>query len=587
NVGGALQAGGDASVTAGASLLIVSAEEKDSSSAVFKKSSSSYSRVTQHRSDVQVGGSLTATAGGDLSVLASTVKAGKNLELSAGGNLSVASAANELHTEYHSKRRGKKVNQQDDTVRQQSSVIEAGGDLYVDAGNNLSITSSHLKSGGEAYLYAGEELSLEAARDSDYHLYDYKKKGSLGSKKTQRDEVTDIKHIGSTITTGGDLTLVSEGNQLYQAAKLDSGNDITLDSGGSITFEAVKDLHQESHEKSKTSWAWTSAEGKGTTDETLHQSRLIAKGDLVIQAVDGLKIDLKEVTQQSVSQTIDAMVKADPSLAWLKEMEQRNDVDWRRVKEVHDSFKYKHSSLGGPAAMIIAIVVTYLTWGAGSGLAGLAQGTWQAAVADTITSAVLSNAATSTINNRGDLGAVVEDVTSPEAIRGYIVAGITAGLTKGLFDGILKTNTDPLTKAIKVDLTSLEGIGRFAGNQILQNGTSTILDRALGGDSSLSSILRSSVASTFAAVGFNWVGDQTSPDKWDLKDGSVAKVGLHAIMGGLAAEAAGGDFKTGALAAGVNELLVDALAKQYSEMPKEERDRLLVMNSQVIGVLTA
>lgn len=587
NVGGALQAGGDASVTAGGSLLIVSAEEKDSSSAVFKKSSSSYSRVTQHRSDVQVGGSLAATAGGDLSVLASTVKAGKNLELSAGGNVNVASAANELHTEYHSKRRGKKVDQQDDTVRQQSSVIEAGGDLYVDADKNLSITSSHLKSGGEAYLYAGEELSLKAAQDSDYHLYDYKKKGSLGNKKTRRDEVTDIKHIGSTITTGGDLTLVSEGNQLYQAAKLDSGNDITLDSGGSITFEAVKDLHQESHEKSKSSWAWTSAEGKGATDETLHQSRLIAKGDLVIQAVDGLKIDLKEVTQQSVSQTIDAMVKADPSFAWLKEMEQRNDVDWRRVKEVHDSFKYKHSSLGGPAAMIIAIVVTYLTWGAGSGLAGLAQGTWQAAVADTITSAVLSNAATSTINNRGDLGAVVEDVTSPEAIRGYIVAGITAGLTKGLFDGILKTNTDPLTKAIKVDLTSLEGIGRFAGNQILQNGTSTILDRALGGDSSLSSILRSSVASTFAAVGFNWVGDQTSPDKWDLKDGSVAKVGLHAIMGGLAAEAAGGDFKTGALAAGVNELLVDALAKQYSEMPKEERDRLLVMNSQVIGVLTA
>ena len=84
----------------------------------------------------------------------------------------------------------------------------------------------------------------------------------------------------------------------------------------------------------------------------------------MIQAVDGLKIDVKEVNQQSVSQTIDAMVKADPELAWLKEMEQRGDVDWRRVKEVHDAFKYSHSGLGGAAAMVIAIVVTYLTWGA-------------------------------------------------------------------------------------------------------------------------------------------------------------------------------------------------------------------------------
>ena len=396
-----------------------------------------------------------------------------------------------------------------------------------------------------------------------------------------------MRNVGSSITTGGDLTLVSEGDQLYQKARLESGNDLILDSGGAITFEAVKDLDQESHEKSSSSWAWTSAKGKGKTDETLKQSELIAQGDLIIQAVNGLKIDIKEVNQQSVSQSIDAMVKADPELAWLKEAEARGDVDWRRVKEGHDSFKYSHSGLGGPAAMIIAIIVTYLTWGAGSGLVGAAQGTWQAAVADTVVSSVASNAATSTINNRGNLSAVVKDVTSSDAIRGYVVGGVTAGLTVGLFDGLLQTKTDPLSGKVTVDLSSLEGVGRFAGNQILQNGTSTILDRALGGDSSLSDALRTSLANTFAAAGFNLIGDQTSSDKWDLKDGSAAKIGLHAVMGGLAAEAAGGDFRTGALAAGVNEALVDSLSSWYGEMDSEQKKSLLVMNSQVIGVLTA
>ncbi|MEN5240950.1 DUF637 domain-containing protein, partial [Pseudomonas sp. TWI923] len=136
-------------------------------------------------------------------------------------------------------------------------------------------------------------------------------------------------------------------------------------------------------------------------------------------------------------------------------------------------------------------------------------------------------------------------------------------------------------------LSKLEGIGRFAGNQLLQNGTSTVLDRALGGGSSFSDALRSSLANTFAAAGFNWVGDQTSPDRWDLKEGSVAKIGLHAIMGGLAAEAAGGDFKTGALAAGVNEALVGSLSQWYGKLDPEQKKRLLTMNSQVIGVLTA
>jgi filamentous hemagglutinin len=58
-------------------------------------------------------------------------------------------------------------------------------------------------------------------------------------------------------------------------------------------------------------------------------------------------------------------------------------------------------------------------------------------------------------------------------------------------------------------------------------------------------------------------------------------------MGGLAAEAAGGDFKTGALAAGLNEALVDTLAQQYAGMDPDQKKGLLVMNSQVIGVLAA
>ena len=139
--------------------------------------------------------------------------------------------------------------------------------------------------------------------------------------------------------------------------------DIAIVSGGAVTFEAVKDLHDESHTKSKGDLAWTSSKGKGNTDETLRQTQMIAEGSVVIKAVDGLKIDIKQIDQNTVSQTIDVMVKADPQLAWLKEAEQRGDVDWRQVKELHDSFKYSNSGLGAGAQIIIAIIVTYFTMG--------------------------------------------------------------------------------------------------------------------------------------------------------------------------------------------------------------------------------
>ncbi|KEF90309.1 hypothetical protein RLJV_24110 [Pseudomonas aeruginosa] len=46
---------------------------------------------------------------------------------------------------------------------------------------------------------------LLAANDSNYYLYDKKKKGDFGRKETRRDEVTDVKAVGSQISSGGDL----------------------------------------------------------------------------------------------------------------------------------------------------------------------------------------------------------------------------------------------------------------------------------------------------------------------------------------------------------------------------------------------
>ncbi|MFU1921993.1 hemagglutinin repeat-containing protein, partial [Klebsiella pneumoniae] len=128
---------------------------------------------------------------------------------------------------------------------------------------DLRLVASQASAGDEAYLVAGDKLELLAANDSNYYLYDKKKKGDFGRKETRRDEVTDVKAVGSQISSGGDLTLLSGGDQTYQGAKLESGNDLAIVSGGAVTFEAVKDLHQESHEKSKCDLAWQSSKGKG------------------------------------------------------------------------------------------------------------------------------------------------------------------------------------------------------------------------------------------------------------------------------------------------------------------------------------
>ncbi|MCT0976747.1 DUF637 domain-containing protein, partial [Pseudomonas aeruginosa] len=613
NLGGVLQSRGDLSLDAGRDVTVAAVEDRQGQT---RWSTSRLQSVTQLGAEVSAGRDLNVSAGRDLSAVASALEARRDIALSAGRDVTLAAAANEEHA--YSKTR--KVTYQEDKVAQQGTRVDAGGDLAINAGQDLRLIASQASAGDEAYLVAGDKLELLAANDSNYYLYDKKSKGDFGRKETRRDEITDVTAVGSQISSGGDLTLLSGGDQTYQGAKLESGNDLAIVSGGAVTFEAVKDLHQESHEKSKGNLAWQSSKGKGQTDETVRQSQLVAQGNLAIKAVEGLKIDLKHIDQKTVSQTIDAMVQADPQLAWLKQMEQRGDVDWRRVQELHDSWKYSNSGLGVGAQLAIAIVVAYFTAGAasaalgsmagvgaGSGSmmaaagstamvqAGTAVGTaaagWANAAGTAVAMGMASNGAISTINNRGNLGDVVKDVTSSDALRGYVVAGTTAGLTAGVYDKWTSTQTGtstalPNTGAVApaAGLGTWQGVGQFTSNQLLQNGTSVLLDRALGGKGSLGDALQNSLANAFAAYGFKLIGDTTHGV---LDDGSLGKIGLHALMGGLAAEAVGGDFRTGALAAGVNEALVDSLAKQYASLPIDDKKGLLIMSSQLIGVLAA
>ncbi len=559
NTGGVLKSGADTTISAGRDVNIASAEQIDSNEAGPNHRNQT---ITQYGSSVDVGRDLKVDAGRDLTAIASQIDAKRDIAMAATENLTLASAANEQHS--YSKT--KEVKSQEDHVHQVSTSLTAGGNVALNAGKDMTLISSRISAGDEAYLVAGDKLELLAAQDSDYSLYDMKKKGSWGSKETQRDEVTKVTNVGSEIKTGGDLTLASGGDQKYQVAKLESGKDITLQSGGAITFEGVKDLHDESHTKSDNNAFWTSSKGKGNTDETLRQSSLIAAGNLTIKAVDGLKIDIKHIDQKSVSQTIDAMVQADPQLAWLKQAEARGDVDWRQVKEIHESFKYSNSGLGPASQLIIAIALAAVM---GPMMAGM-NSMLQAASLSVATKATVS-----TINNRGNLGKVVKDVTSKDSIKGYVVSAATAGVAKGL-------NYSP--GSVGFDVKSLQTVA-------MKVAADAVIKTAVYGGSfkdNLASSAAGTAASIGGAVGAGKIGDL------GLAEGDLTKIALHAGLGGLLAEAMGGDFRTGAIAGGANEVLVGLLGDKLLPSnlvpgsPEYNRAQANLMAlSQVVGVLGA
>ena len=578
---GSVKAGGNVDITAARDINIVAKQDVSEKHEFHNggHNSSVTTDVKNLAATVTAGGDVNFRAGQDGNFIASDVKAGNDINVAVERDFNVASAGDVHNVESRSKDGKKRIKEENDTTTQRASTFTAGNNFTSEAQRDTTLVASKITAGNEAYLYSGEQTNLLAAQDSTHTLYDMKENGGWGAKKMQRDEVTQQTNVGTQIKTGGDLTIESGGDQRYQVAKLESGKDITLVSGGAVTFEGVKDLHDESHTKSGGDAFWTSSKGKGNTDETLRQSELIAEGSLTIKAVDGLKIDIRQVNQQSVSQTIDAMVKADPKLGGLKQAEARGDVDWRQVREIHESFKYNNSGLGPASQIIIAIVMAAVVGPAAMGaMAG--AGTGIAAGAGAIASTAATTATVSAINNRGNLGAVLKDVTSSDSLKSYAIAGVTAGLTASYFDGWTGTKTDLATgKVIGPSLSTLKGVGQFAGNQLLQASTSAALGKALGQDVNASDALKSALFNTLAAASFNAVGDYTLGT---IADGTPQKIAIHAMVGGILAEVSGGDFKTGALAAGANEALVDHLAVLVGG-----NKNLLNMSSQIVGVIAA
>jgi len=562
-VGGELKSGRDLLLNAGRDVNLVASQTLDT---LIRDVNRNSSTTTQYGASVSAGRDISVQAGRDLNVVATQIDAKRDIKMDAVENATISSAADEEHFLYKSK----KLTIQEDHVSQVKAEITAGGNVDLNAGKNLTMIASRIAAGDEAYLAAGDKLQLLAAQNSDYSLFDEKKKGSWGSKKTQRDEVTDVNNIGSEITTGGDLSLVSGGDQRYQVAKLNSGKDLTIDSGGSITFESVKDLHQESHEKSKTNAAWFSMKGEGRTDETVRQSELTAKGDLVISAVGKIHVDVRQVNKQTVSESINAMVNADPKLAWLKELDAQGGVDWRQVQEIHTSFKYANAGMGPAAQMIVAILMTVMLGPAGVGLTG-------ASLAGA--ASLATTGAVATINNKGNIGAGLKAVVSKDGLTNAAIAAITANVAQNYLGDM--TMTKVVNGKTVIDLGSIQAVSHFAGQQLINNASAAAIAKAFGRDVTLAGILQSTVYSTLAAYSFDQVGNL------GLKTGSPEKIALHALVGGMIAEASGSDFAVGAMAAGVNETFANQLRRLSAQLDPDNRDHLMLMSSQLLGVVAA
>ncbi|MGK9416209.1 hemagglutinin repeat-containing protein [Pseudomonas cedrina] len=315
NVGGVLKSGADMAVQAKGDVNITASKSLDSGAIGTR---SNFTTIAQQGSVVEAGRDLHVIGGRDISAVASQVEAKRDVNLIATRDLNAIAAANEQHSTSNSK----KIKSIEDHVQQVSSVIKAGGDATLSAGQNLQLVASQVNAGNEAYLVSGKNLELKAAANQDYSFYSKTKKTSQG-KKFRLDETSAVNNVGSLVSAGTNSTVVAGENLLLAGSAVTAEKGATqLAAGQDVSILAVTNSDSARHERkeSKSSWGGLKSskvqdkvDEKRTTalgsmvsgetvtvaakrDATVTGSNLVSTGDLAVQAGRDLTIDAAQNT---------------------------------------------------------------------------------------------------------------------------------------------------------------------------------------------------------------------------------------------------------------------------------------------------
>ncbi|WP_230164957.1 hemagglutinin repeat-containing protein, partial [Pseudomonas mediterranea] len=303
NVGGVLKSGNDSTLRAARDLKITAAEQADSNRLGNRYRDQA---ITQNGSSVTAGGDLNVTAGQDLRVVASNLIAQTALALSAGRDIAIESAANESHRSSQSK----KIKSSNDLVRQQSSVVQSGGDISAQAGQDLSLVASRLKGAGDVALDASRDISLLSAKDETAEFYSKKSKGSFGRSKSEQRESYDSTNVASVVEAGQDLTVNTRKNAnggmsinggrdvTVVGSQLKAQGDLMLGGTGDIAVLSGVEEHGSYSKKTKSGFLGLSKSGKSELKTTASQvaSELEAGNDVVVAAGNDLRVRASQTT---------------------------------------------------------------------------------------------------------------------------------------------------------------------------------------------------------------------------------------------------------------------------------------------------
>ena len=538
----------------------------------------------------------------DVTLVAANVDAANKAKIAGSGNVTIASGEN--RSTHETTTQNEDCNWlrictttvthsvQDQTTQVGSNI--KGGAVDINAGKNLTTVASTIESSGNVNLTAQGAIDYQAALNVNKNDVQSNSSTSLmgidtswlsvlgGSKQTNDSNIQT--HAATTqLQSEADILSESGGNTRLQGTQVraqnftaNTGVGSSADPSAKIIIEGVKETLQSSRTEKSKSLVWQAQSGQGQTEQTLAQTNIQATTkfsapggiDVQLPAGDPLKEQIQSLSQQ-------------PGMAWLNDLSQRKDVNWQEIKLAKDKWDYSQEGLTQTGAIMIAIAVTIATQGSGTDLVGTttkgavagsstttAGGTTLATTTGGVTTytaegaalnvgytALMSQAAVTLANNKGDIGKTMQDMGKSDNIKSIVTSAVTAGALQSVNPDWMKqlSNTGQFTDKAVINLTNAAV-------------SATIKTAIQGGsyEDNLTASLKTAGIDTVAGWAASNIGQGYKNGDGalsDLQGQYIAHKVAHALVGCVSAAAKDSSCAAGALGGAMGE----AFAEMYGQ----------------------
>ncbi|WP_334079313.1 two-partner secretion domain-containing protein [Microbulbifer sp. M83] len=289
NIGGTIDAESGLAVSAGRDISIAATTQSDSNRAGL----SDFSRTNIDRiAGLYVSkGNLVATAGRDFTLQAAEiVNSGDGAtQVSAGRDLGLET----VETQYQENTvGGDNYHLKQGHTEEVGSSVRGGGQLLLSSGGDTSLRGAEVSAGGDIGLVSGGDLLIESATNTRNYDYYHKQEASssLSSEKTTATQHYTEEVVGSSITAGGGVAMVAEGDIAILGSQVDAEDDIVLD-GRDITIAASEQRQSHYHASSKSGPLGSEGAGQASAQLQLAAAELkSAAGDISLDAARNITI---------------------------------------------------------------------------------------------------------------------------------------------------------------------------------------------------------------------------------------------------------------------------------------------------------